>query len=46
MDAITPLTRRLTVTSHEWMMPVAMLGMTKAPGRAGRVGRQRGPCRS
>ena len=35
MDAITPLTRRLTVTSHEWMMPVSMLGMTKVPEEQG-----------
>lgn len=33
--AITPLTRRLTVTSHDWMMPVSMLGMTKVPAEQG-----------
>jgi ABC-type uncharacterized transport system substrate-binding protein len=32
---IIPLTRRLTVTSHEWMMPVTMLGMTKVPEEQG-----------
>ncbi|MGB5671457.1 MAG: hypothetical protein WBM71_12995, partial [Sedimenticolaceae bacterium] len=26
---------RLTVTSHEWMMPVTMLGMTKVPEEQG-----------
>ena len=35
VDAIKPLTRRLTVTSHEWMMPVTMLGMTKVPAEQG-----------
>jgi ABC-type uncharacterized transport system substrate-binding protein len=33
--AILPHTRRLTVTSHEWMMPVSMLGMTKIPEEQG-----------
>lgn len=33
--SILPLTRRLTVTSHEWMMPVSMLGMTKIPEEQG-----------
>ncbi|MGB5638868.1 MAG: hypothetical protein WBM63_07095 [Sedimenticolaceae bacterium] len=33
--AIRPITRRLTVTSHEWMMPVTMLGMTKVPEEQG-----------
>jgi ABC-type uncharacterized transport system substrate-binding protein len=33
--AITPVTRRLSVTSHEWMMPVSMLGMTKIPEEQG-----------
>lgn len=33
--AITPITRRLSVTSHEWMMPVSMLGMTKIPEEQG-----------
>jgi hypothetical protein len=32
---VIPLTRRLTVTSHEWMMPVTMLGMTKVPEEQG-----------
>ncbi|HOP15305.1 MAG: hypothetical protein KDI22_05285 [Gammaproteobacteria bacterium] len=35
VTAIMPLTRRLTVTSHEWMMPVTMLGMTKVPEEQG-----------
>jgi ABC-type uncharacterized transport system substrate-binding protein len=34
-EAILPLTRRLTVTSHTWMMPVSMLGMTKVPEEQG-----------
>lgn len=33
--AIRPVTRRLTVTSHEWMMPVSMLGMTKVAEEQG-----------
>ena len=33
--AIEPLTRRLTVTSHKWMMPVTMLGMTKVAEEQG-----------
>ena len=33
--AIEPLTRRLTVTSHKWMMPVSMLGMTKVAEEQG-----------
>lgn len=33
--AIRPLTRRLTVTSNRWMMPVAMIGMTKVPEEQG-----------
>ncbi len=33
--AIQPLTRRLTVTSHKWMMPVTMLGMTKVAEEQG-----------
>lgn len=33
--AIAPVTRRLSVTSHEWMMPVSMLGMTKIPEEQG-----------
>jgi ABC-type uncharacterized transport system substrate-binding protein len=32
---IRPMTRRLTVTSHDWMMPVTMLGMTKVPAEQG-----------
>lgn len=35
IEAIKPLTRRLSVTSHEWMMPVTMLGMTKVPEEQG-----------
>lgn len=35
-QAILPATRRLSVTSHEWMMPVTMLGMTKVPAEQGR----------
>jgi ABC-type uncharacterized transport system substrate-binding protein len=35
IQAILPLTRRLSVTSHEWMMPVTMLGMTKVPEEQG-----------
>jgi len=34
-DAILPVTHRLTVTSHTWMMPVSMLGMTKVPEEQG-----------
>ncbi len=33
--AIEPISRRLTVTNHEWMMPVSMLGMTKVPEEQG-----------
>lgn len=33
--AVLPITRRLSVTSHEWMMPVTMLGMTKVPEEQG-----------
>ncbi|MDJ0740483.1 MAG: hypothetical protein QNJ91_12250 [Gammaproteobacteria bacterium] len=33
--AIRPFTGRLTVTSHKWMMPVTMLGMTKVPAEQG-----------
>ena len=33
--AIKPLSRRLTVTNHEWMMPVSMLGMTKVAEEQG-----------
>ena len=35
LGAIKPLTQRLTVTSHEWMMPVSMLGLTKVPEEQG-----------
>lgn len=35
VEAIRPITRKLTLTSHEWMMPVAMLGMTKVPEEQG-----------
>jgi ABC-type uncharacterized transport system substrate-binding protein len=35
IEAIKPTTRRLSVTSHEWMMPVTMLGMTKVPEEQG-----------
>ncbi len=35
IKAILPLTRRLSVTSHGWMMPVSMLGMTKVPEEQG-----------
>lgn len=35
IEAIKPITRRLSVTSHEWMMPVTMLGMTKIPEEQG-----------
>ena len=34
-EAIKPVTARPTVTSHEWMMPVTMLGMTKVPEEQG-----------
>lgn len=34
-EAIRPFTKRLTVTSHKWMMPVTMLGMTKVPEEQG-----------
>jgi len=34
-EAIKPITTQLTVTSHEWMMPVTMLGMTKVPEEQG-----------
>jgi ABC-type uncharacterized transport system substrate-binding protein len=33
--AVLPITRRVSVTSHEWMMPVTMLGMTKVPEEQG-----------
>lgn len=33
--AIRPVSRRLTVTSHQWMMPVTMMGMTKVPEEQG-----------
>lgn len=35
IEAIRPLTRKLSVTSHKWMMPVTMLGMTKVPEEQG-----------
>lgn len=35
VHAAMSLTRKLSVTSHEWMMPVAMLGMTKVPEEQG-----------
>ena len=35
LEAIRAVTRRLSVTSHEWMMPVTMLGMTKVPEEQG-----------
>jgi len=35
VTAIQPISRRLSVTSHEWMMPVSMLGMTKVPEEQG-----------
>ena len=34
-DAIKPVTAKLSVTSHGWMMPVTMLGMTKVPEEQG-----------
>jgi ABC-type uncharacterized transport system substrate-binding protein len=34
-QAIVGHTRRLSVTSHEWMMPVSMLGFTKIPEEQG-----------
>jgi ABC-type uncharacterized transport system substrate-binding protein len=34
-QAIRQHTRRLTVTNHEWMMPVTMLGMTKVAEEQG-----------
>lgn len=34
-EAIRPMTHKLSVTSHEWMMPVSMLGMTKVPEEQG-----------
>lgn len=35
LSAIKPVTQRLSVTSHEWMMPVSVLGMTKVPEEQG-----------
>ena len=35
VKAIEPLTQKLSVTSHGWMMPVSMLGMTKVPEEQG-----------
>ncbi len=35
LETILPLTRRLSLTSHEWMMPISMLGMTKVPEEQG-----------
>ncbi len=35
VSAIVPLTRRLSVTNHGWMMSVSMLGMTKVPEEQG-----------
>ncbi len=34
-EAIKPITEKLSVTSHGWMMPVSMLGMTKVPEEQG-----------
>ena len=34
-EAIKPVTAKLSVTSHGWMMPVTMLGMTKVPEEQG-----------
>jgi len=34
-ETIEPMSTRLTVTNHEWMMPVSMLGMTKVPEEQG-----------
>ncbi len=34
-DAVKPATQKLSVTSHGWMMPVTMLGMTKVPEEQG-----------
>jgi len=34
--AIAGHTHRLSVTNHEWMMPVSMLGFTKIPEEQGR----------
>jgi ABC-type uncharacterized transport system substrate-binding protein len=35
VDSVTRYSRRLTVTSHGWMMPYAMFGMTKVPEEHG-----------
>jgi ABC-type uncharacterized transport system substrate-binding protein len=35
LTAIKPYTHALTVTNHGWMMPYAMLGMTKVPEEQG-----------
>jgi ABC-type uncharacterized transport system substrate-binding protein len=34
-EAIKPIAKKLSVTSHGWMMPVTMLGMTKVPEEQG-----------
>ena len=34
-EAIVPMTRRLSVTNHGWMMPYSMLGYTKVPEEQG-----------
>lgn len=34
-QAIGPISRRLSVTNHGWMMPVTMLGFTKVPEEHG-----------
>ena len=35
LEAVAGYSRRLTVTSHGWMMPYAMFGMTKVPEEHG-----------
>ncbi len=35
VDSVARYSRRLTVTSHGWMMPYAMFGMTKVPEEHG-----------
>ena len=35
VDTIKPLSRKLSVTNHGWMMPYAMLGFTKVPEEQG-----------
>ena len=37
---ITPISKRLSVTSHEWMMPYSMLGFTKIAEEQGELAAQ------